>query len=84
MAQKRRITPIMVSSEVSTAAQVPQLQQAAPAQFLARPTQSIAMSMQEQSDKAAKTLGPGRFIYVALNEDYNEINWPRVSSDLRL
>ena len=79
MAQKRRITPIMVSSEVSTAAKAPQLlQQAAPAP--ATPTEGTMMSQEEQAEEASKVLGPGRHIYVELKEDYNEVSWPKVSN----
>ena len=77
MAQKRRITPIMVSSEVSTAGQLPLvLQQAGPAS--AMPTGGIMKNQGKQAEEAAKVLGPGRHMYVELKEDYNEVSWPRV------
>ena len=79
MAQKRRITPIMVSSEVSAAGKAPQcLHPAAPAP--ATPTELTKMSQEEQAEQALKVLGPGRHIYVELKEDYNEVSWPRVSN----
>lgn len=78
MAQKRRITPIMVSSEASTAGQLPQmLQQTGPAP--ATPTGGDKMSQERQAEEAAKVLGPGRHVYVELRDDYNEVSWPRVS-----
>lgn len=80
MAQKRRITPQLISTTASAA---PQAAFGAPHDLppvLSPPQagQSRAMSLKEQSEYAAKALGPGRRIYVELGPDTIDVNWHKV------
>ena len=77
MAQKRRIVPQLVSTSVSAASQAPEKQQEAFAP--PKPVQNVTASLKEQSEYAAKCLGPGRHMYVELGPENTEVNWRRVS-----
>ena len=77
MAQKRRIVPQLVSTSVSAASQAPEKQQAAFAP--PRPVQNVTASLKEQSEYAARCLGPGRHMHVELGPENTEVNWRRVS-----
>ena len=77
MTQKRRIVPQLVSTSVSAASQAPEKQQEAFAP--PKPVQNVTASLREQSEYAAKCLGPGRHIYVELGSENTEVNWRRVS-----
>ena len=72
----RRIIPHLVSTEVSTAGQTPQLQQATITP--PRPVQSVTLSLKDQAGEAAKVLGPGRHIYVELAPENTEVDWQKV------
>ena len=81
MAQKRRITPQLIAAGPPTEAQQdPSIFQPALASAPAHQEQRLALSLKEQSEYAAKHLGPGRRIYVELGPDTYEVNWQKVLS----
>ena len=81
MGQKRRITPQLIAAEPPAGAQQdPSIFQPALASAPAQQGQRQPLSLKEQSEYAAKHLGPGRRIYVELGPDTYEVNWHKVLS----
>ncbi len=77
MSQKRRITPQQI---VVGQAAAPQQDSSVfqPALASVPAPQQKKLSLKEQSEYAAKHLGPGRRIYVELGPDNYEVNWQKV------
>ena len=80
MAQKRRITPQLIN--LGQPAAVTDSAHAAPALLpVLSPTtasETGTLSLREQSEYAARVLGPGRRMYVELGPDTFEVNWQKV------
>ena len=77
MSQKRRITPQqIIVGQAAAPQQDPSVFQTALATVQA--PQQKKLSLKEQSEYAAKHLGPGRRIYVELGPDNYEVNWQKV------
>jgi len=73
----RRITPQLISTAQAAPAQAAFA--AASAQPSAAPASTQgSMSQKQHSEYAAKHLGPGRRVYVALGPDANVVNWRKV------
>lgn len=83
MAQKRRIVPQPIptaQAQPATSAREAPVTPLVPPLTVAgsSPDQHKGtMTLKEQSEHAAKLLGPGRRIYVELSEENYEINWRR-------
>ena len=67
---KRRITPLLVSPSTSDAVPAGQAQR----------SMVPAMSIKEMSEYTERNIGPGRRLYVALQEPGATVSWSKVSS----